>query len=97
MVGYGILMIIFGILLFLAGLYIYTGHNSQLLLWRGYNKNATKRQLRYTGKIIMLICICPIISGIISLFFESDSFIPLIILVVAFIIVLALIIKYIKE
>lgn len=34
MIGLSIFIIIFGALDFLAGLYLYTGHKSQLLLWK---------------------------------------------------------------
>ena len=69
--GFGILMLIFGILIILAGYYIYTGHNSELLLWKGYNKNATKEDLKLTGKWTMIAGLIPIALSIASLFFNE--------------------------
>ena len=37
MYGFSVLFFIFGFLIFLAGLYIYTGHKSELLLWKTHN------------------------------------------------------------
>lgn len=68
--GLTILMFIFAFLIILAGLYIYTGHNSELLIWRGYNKNASKEELKNIGKWTMLSSIVPIIVGIIGIFIE---------------------------
>lgn len=68
--GLSILMFIFGFLIFIAGLYIYKGHNSELLIWRGYNKNATKEQLKVIGKWTMIVSLIPIIIGIIALIFD---------------------------
>lgn len=83
MEGFGILMIIFGAILSICGIDIYRGHNRELLLWRGYNPNRTKRELRQIGRALLIISSCLIITGIISLFFEEDSIIPIIILVVS--------------
>ena len=66
--GFTILMLIFGTLIILAGLYIYTGHNSELLIWRGYNKNATKEEIRNIGKWTMISGLIPIILAIIGIF-----------------------------
>lgn len=41
MVGYGILMIVFGIGIFLCGMYLAKGHKSELLLWRSNVKHMT--------------------------------------------------------
>ncbi len=68
--GLTILMFIFAFLIILAGLYIYTGHNSELLIWKAYNKNASKEELRNLGKWVMLTSILPIIVGIIGIFID---------------------------
>lgn len=68
--GFSILMFIFGGLVFLAGLYVYKGHNSELLLWKGYNPHATKDELKVTGKWTMIVGGIIFIIGIIGLFFE---------------------------
>lgn len=69
--GFGTLMLIFGVLVILAGLYIYTGHNSELLIWKGYKKNATKEELKLTGKWTMIAGLIPIALSIASLFFNE--------------------------
>lgn len=66
--GMSILMAIFGICIILAGLYIYTGHNSHFLMWKGYNPKATKEDLKHIGTITMLTSIIPFIIAIIGLF-----------------------------
>lgn len=66
--GFSILMLVFGLLIILAGLYIFTGHNSELLIWRGYNKNATKEEVRNIGKWTMISGLVPIILAIVGIF-----------------------------
>ena len=70
MVAFSILMFIFAFFLFLAGLYVYTGHNSEILLWTGYNKHATKEHLRQVGKWVMIVSLFILIIGIIGLFLD---------------------------
>ena len=77
---YAILMLVFGVLILLAGIYIYTGHNSHLLLWKGYNRHATKSYLRKVGSSTMIAALAPILSGFSAIFFEEESIIPFIIL-----------------
>ncbi len=68
--GLSILMFIFCGLVFIAGLYIYRGHNSELLLWKGRNPNATKEELQVTGKWTMITSIVILMIGIISMFLD---------------------------
>ena len=68
--GFSCLMLIFSILIFLAGLYIYTGHNSEVLIWKAYNKNATKEELENIGKWTMIASIIPFILFIVGFFIE---------------------------
>ena len=68
--GFSILMFIFGGLVILAGLYIYKGHNSELLIWKGRNPNATKAELKVTGKWTMIVGSIIFIIGIIGMFLE---------------------------
>ena len=68
--GFSILMLVFGSLIILAGLYIFTGHNSELLIWRGYNKNATKEEVKNIGKWTMISGLVPIILAIIGTFLD---------------------------
>ena len=72
MVPFSIFMIIFGILIFIAGLYIYKGHNSELLLWKGYNKNATKEELKNTGMWVMISSIVPFVLAILGIVFNFE-------------------------
>ncbi len=47
----GIFLFIFGICVFLCGLYLYTGHKSELLLWKVHDiKNFTIEQTKNVGK-----------------------------------------------
>ena len=68
--GFSTLMLIFSILIIIAGLYIYTGHNSELLIWKGHNKNATKKDLELTGKWTMIAGLIPLALSIIGLFLD---------------------------
>lgn len=72
MVPFSILMIIFGLLIFLAGLYTYKGHNSELLLWKGHNKNATKKELKNVGMWIMIASLVPFILAILGIVFQFE-------------------------
>ncbi len=68
--GFSIVIFILAFLVFWAGLYVYKGHNSELLLWKGYNKNATKQQLRVTGGWTMIASGIILIIGIIGMFLD---------------------------
>ena len=65
--GFSILMFIFALGVFLAGLYIFTGHKSEILLWKVYDKNPTKEKLRNIGKWTMISSLIIFIIGIIGL------------------------------
>ena len=64
--GFSVFMFLFGFLLYAAGIYIYTGHNSELLIWKGYNKNATKEELKNIGKWVIIVGSIPIILAILG-------------------------------
>lgn len=70
MLGFSILMIIFGSLIFIAGLYIYNGHNSELLIWKGYNKNASKEELKNIGMWTMIASLVPFILAVLGIIFN---------------------------
>ena len=72
MAAFSILMIIFGALIFLAGLYIYNGHNSEILLWRGYNKNATKKELKNIGMWTMIASLVPFVLAILGIIYNFE-------------------------
>lgn len=68
--GFSFIMLLFSILIFMAGLYIYKGHNSKILLWKGYNKDTTKRELEQIGKWTIILSIIPFFLFIIGLFLD---------------------------
>ena len=69
--GFSCLMLIFGILVFLCGLYLYTGHKSELLLWKNHNvKNMKIEEVKNVGKWTMISSIIPIIISIIVFVFN---------------------------
>ena len=99
MINFGILMIIFGSLVLLAGLYLVynsKGDFASVLLWKSNTKNMTKKEISYAGKVTMVTSLSLIISGIISLFCQEESFIPIIILLISFIVFLITAIKIFK-
>lgn len=68
MSGFSILMIIFGFLIFLAGLYLYTGHKSELLLWKVPDiKKFTKEETINVGKWTMISSIIPFLLALLGL------------------------------
>lgn len=68
MSGFSILMLIFAISIFIAGLYTYTGHKSELLLWKVHKKNITNDDLKEIGKWTMISSIIPFILSPLGLF-----------------------------
>ncbi|MBQ3306729.1 MAG: hypothetical protein IJG68_00890 [Bacilli bacterium] len=69
--GFSCLMIIFGVLIFLAGLYIYTGHKNPVLLWKVYNLDTiSKKELQNIGKWTMISSIIPFLLSILGFFIE---------------------------
>ncbi len=69
--GFSCLMLIFSILVFLSGLYIYTGHKNEVLLWRVHDlSKITKSELQNIGKWTMITSIIPFIFFIIGFFIE---------------------------
>ena len=72
MFGFSILMFIFGTLIFIAGLYIYKGHNSEVLIWKGHNKNATKEELKNIGMWTMIASLVPFILAILGIIFNFE-------------------------
>ena len=72
MVAFSIFMFIFGALIFIAGLYIYKGHNSEVLIWKGHNKNATKEELKNIGMWTMIASLVPFILAILGIIFNFE-------------------------
>ena len=72
-IGLGSLLFIFGIVLALAGIYIFTGHKNALIFGRAWlsAKNANKDQLRVIGAIILVISVIVLIIGSVLLFLSQ--------------------------
>ena len=76
MSGFGILMLLLAAGIFACGMYLYTGHNSDLLLWKAPMKNPSKADLEYVGGITMFISLCPVLTGITALLSKEESAVP---------------------
>ena len=69
--GFSCLMFIFAFLIFIAGIYLYTGHKNELLLWKVHDiKNFTKKETKNVGKWTMISSLAPLILAIIGLFLD---------------------------
>ena len=69
--GISILMFALGAGVFLAGLWLFTGHKSEILLWK--NPQASKlsdKEVRNVGKWTMIAAIVPVVIAIVFLFIE---------------------------
>lgn len=69
--GISILMFALGAGTFLAGLYLFTGHKSELLLWK--NPQASKmslREVKNVGKWTMIASAVIVAIGVVFLFIE---------------------------
>ena len=67
--GFSIFMIIFGIVLFLFGLYMATGHDVRSLLWTAPYKHLTKQGFIQLGKWVMVSSVIPFLLAIIGVIF----------------------------
>lgn len=65
--GFSILMFIFGICIFLVGIYIYTGNKIKLLSYKAPYKNLTKKEWKNIGKWAMIISIIPLILSLLGI------------------------------
>ena len=72
MSGFGILMIIFGVCVLLAGIYMFTGHKIGILTGRPAFKNLTIDKWKNIGKYTMIVSIFIIIIGIIGIVFNFE-------------------------
>ena len=67
--GFSCLMFIFAFLIFIAGIYLYTGHKNELLLWKVHDiKKFTIEETKNVGKWTMISSLVPLILAIIGLF-----------------------------
>ena len=70
MSGFGILMLIFACMLFLAGLYMFTGHKLSVIAWKAAYKGLTIEGWKKVGKYTMIVSIFIFILGIIGIIFN---------------------------
>ena len=99
MVGYGLLMIIFGFFIIIAGLYLVKKSKSDfsnVLLWKSNVNRMSVKEIKYAGKVSMSVGFAPIISGIVAFFMKEESIIPIFILVVGLALLLIISIKIFK-
>ena len=69
--GFSILMFIFAGLIFLAGIYLYTGHKNEVLLWKVHDiKKFTIEETKNVGKWTIIVGFIPLILAIIGLFLD---------------------------
>ena len=69
--GFSILMFIFAFFVFIAGLYIYTGHRSELLLWKTFDvKKLTLAELKNIGKWTMIASLLIFIIGLLVMILD---------------------------
>lgn len=94
---YCILMIIFGVLIFLYGLQIYASKNP--VLPAKYHGKRTKSYLKFYGKAVITVSPAPILSGLVSLLGDSGiiMILSLVTLVLFFIIGIVISCKLYKE
>ena len=70
MSGFGILMLIFACMLFLVGLYMFTGHKLSVIAWKAAYKGLTIEGWKKVGKYTMIVSIFIFILGIIGIIFN---------------------------
>ena len=68
--GFSILMLIFGIAIFLTGLYMYTGHKLGIMTYRAAFRNLTKSEWKNIGKWTVVSSLIPIILAILGIVFK---------------------------
>jgi len=68
--GFSILFIIFGLLVFLTGLYMYTGHKLEIMTMRAAYRNLNKSDWKNIGKWTMVASIFIFAIAIIGFIFN---------------------------
>ena len=69
--GFSCLMFICALLIFIAGIYLYTGHKNELLLWKVHDiKKFTIEETKNVGKWTIIAGLVPLILAIIGLFLD---------------------------
>lgn len=92
--GFTVLMFIFGVAIFITGLYMWSGH--QIYMRQSTYKKMDKKQLKYAGKVLFCSGFAPIIASIVSIF-TGESIIPVFIMILCFIIIIYFSVKKFKE
>ena len=72
MSGFGILFIIFGVCVFLTGLYAFTGHKIAILTERPSFKNIDINDWKNIGKWTMITSILIIIIGVLGIILNIE-------------------------
>ena len=67
MSGFCILMLIIGLVIFIIGLYMFTGHELELISWIPSYDNLNKERWIYIGKWTMIASIIPFILALIGI------------------------------
>ena len=68
--GFSILFFIFGICVFLVGLYAFTGHELSIMTYRAAFRNLNKEQWKNIGKWTMIASIFIFVIAVIGLFLD---------------------------
>ena len=70
--GFSILMIIFGICILLAGLYMFNGKELKIISWKAAFKGLNKSEWKSIGKWTIIISIIPFILAIFGIIFNFE-------------------------
>lgn len=71
--GFSILMLIFGGLILIAGIVLYTGHKDEVLLWKVHDiKRFPISKVKQIGKWVMIVSIIPFILAILGMIFNFE-------------------------
>ena len=95
---FSILMFVFAIGIFLGGLSVFNGNT--FLLYKTYHKKPpVKSELRYIGRVTMLVSLAPVFSGLVALIGDEEiMFLPAsVTLIISFILLLIIGIKIFKS
>ena len=69
--GFSCLMFIFSFLIFIAGVYLFTGHKNEVLLWKVHDIDKfTKEETKNVGKWTIIASVVPLVMAIIGLILD---------------------------
>ena len=96
---FGILFIIFGVCVFLYGVFIAAGHNP--IVRYGYvgvqKLKLSKEELKSLGKKVEIFSLPIILTGISGLLFEEENITPLFVLIISLVITIIIVVKKSKK